>query len=199
MVGTARGVGLWIAPPGTPGPSSIDTAFANPWRPLGYASDDGVTMGGDSSSESFTPWQSTTPIRTIVTEQSRTVNFTMWQLNEDTLGLYFDQTVAPPDSSGNFEIEVRSDAPSRLYAIGVDVADGQRRLRFIYPRASLESTGDLTLQRGAMVPLEVTLSALDDAGVMVHIYLGAGSSAYEAAAYEEPSSGTSTSTRKRAA
>src|SRR5437764_14081999 len=86
MVGSSNGVGLWIAPEGTPAPATVDDPFATPWAPLGYASDDGVTIGGDTSSESFTPWQSTTPIKTIITERTRTVGFTLWQLNQTTLG-----------------------------------------------------------------------------------------------------------------
>ena len=181
MVGTARGVGIWVAPEGTDPPADIDTDFADPWLPLGYASDDGVTVGGDTSTESFTPWQSVTPIKTIVTERTRTIGFTLWQLNELTLGLYFDQSI--PDATGEaFDFEVRSDAPQIVRAVAVDAEDGDRRLRLVYPRATIESTGDMTLSKGAMVPLEVTLSALDDSGTMVHVYVGAGAATVAAGA-----------------
>jgi hypothetical protein len=179
MVGTARGVGIWIAPEGTAPPADLDSDFTTPWLSLGYASDDGVTIGGDTSTESFTPWQSVTPIKTIVTERTRTVGFTMWQLNETTLGLYFDQDLSA-ETGSEFDFDVRSDSPQQIHAIGVDVADGERRMRLVYPRATIESTGDMTLSKGAMVPLEVTLSALDDAGTMVHVWVGAATGAVAA-------------------
>ncbi len=175
MVGSANGVGLWIAPPGTAAPELGDP-FAAPWRPLGYASDDGVTQGGDTTSESITPWQSRSPIRTIITEKTRTVGFTLWQLNQDTLALYFD-TEVPESTDGSYSFDVRTDGGGRIYAVGVDSRDGDNSIRFVYPRATLDSTGDMALTKGAMVPLEVTLSALDDSGVMVHIDVVAGGGA----------------------
>ena len=167
MVGSANGVGIWIAPAGTPAPTA-GAPFAAPWKPLGYASDDGVTLGGDTTSEAITPWQSRTPIRTIITERTRTVAFVMWQLNQDTLGLYFDTDV-PAASGSGYSFDVRSDGGGKIHAIAVDSKDGDAGIRFTFPRATLESTGDMQLTKGAIVPLDVTLSALDSAGVLVHI------------------------------
>lgn len=166
-VGTANGPGLWIAPEGTREPEGFGE-FAEPWRSLGYASDDGVTIGGDTTTEAITPWQSSMPIRTLITERTKTLNFTLWQLNQETLGLYFDTDVpAPIDGITSFD--VRSDSPPRTYAVSVDVRDGLNRFRATYRRATLDSTGDMAITKGAVVPLEITLSALDDGGVMVHI------------------------------
>jgi hypothetical protein len=165
MVGTANGPGIWIAPERTPAPADLTAPFEAPWVNLGYAADDGVTLGGATTSESFTPWQSKTPIRTIVTERTQTVQFIMWQLNETTLGLYFDADV-PPAAAGIIEFEVRSDAPSHTYAVCVDLLDGESQFRHYFPRANLETAGDMALTKGALVPLDVTLSALDDNGVL---------------------------------
>jgi hypothetical protein len=169
MVGSSNGVGLWVAPVGTAAPTSISTAFADPWLSLGYVSDDGVTLAGDTTTESFTPWQSTVPIRTVVTERTRTVAFTMWQLNQTTLGVYFDKTITGTGDTFNFD--VLSNQSQLYHAVAVDALDGERHLRIIYPRANLESTGDMALTRGAMVPLEVTLSALDYNGVLATVYV----------------------------
>jgi hypothetical protein len=144
-------------------------AFTTPWKSLGYASDDGVTNGGDTTTETITPWQSRTPIRTIVTEKTRTIQFVMWQLNQDTLGLYFD-TVVPAPVSGLISFEVRSDSAPMLRAVAVDVLDGQNQFRIVYPRCTLESAGDMNITKSAVVPLDVTLSALDQAGVMAYVY-----------------------------
>lgn len=168
MVGTSNGVGLWIAPAGTAAPEGL-ADFAAPWRPLGFASDDGVTLGGDTTSESFTPWQSTAPIRTIITEVTKTIGFTLWQLNQDTLGLYFDTVVPAPGTGGAMSFDLQSGGGGRTHAIGVDAKDGDNHLRFVFPRAQLDTAGDMVLQKGAMVPLEVTLSALDAGGILAHI------------------------------
>lgn len=174
MIGAANGAGLWVAPAGTAAPD-LGEAFAAPWRSLGYASDDGVTEGGDTTTETFTPWQSRSPIRTVTTEKTATIAFTMWQLNQDTLSVYFDADVPPADEDGVYDFEVRTDAGGRIFAVAVDASDGLNAYRVVYPRATLETQGDLVLQKGAMVPLEVTLSALDDGGTMKRLQIRSGS------------------------
>jgi hypothetical protein len=56
--------------------------------------------------------------------------------------------------------------------VGIDSADADRVLRIVFGRASLSDAGDMQLERGAAVPLDVTLSALDDGGRLAHILLG---------------------------
>jgi hypothetical protein len=170
MVGTASGPGIYVAPVGTTPPVDAAAAWATPWLSLGYASDDGVTIGGDITSESFTPWQSVTPIKTIITERTRTLAFTMWQLNKDTLGIYFNQDLSA-QATMPMSFDVASASPIIEHAIGIDAGDGVRKLRIIFLRATLQATGDLVLNKTAMVPLEVTLNALDSSGVMTHIYV----------------------------
>lgn len=185
IIGTAKGPGLWIAPAGTAPPATMGD-YAAPWKNLGYASDDGVTIAGDTTTEDITPWQSRMPIRSIVTEISKTLQFTLWQLNADTLALYFDTTV-PNTTPGTYSFDVRSDAPPKLWAVSVDVEDGEGQFRITYSRATLDSTGDMAITKSAVVPLDVTLKALDSAGVMAHVDVktpvaGAGLAADEEAA-----------------
>lgn len=175
MVGSSNGVGLWIAPVGTEPPDELG-AFASPWKPLGYASDDGVTIGGDTTSESFTPWQSTAAIRTIITEVTRTIAFTLWQLNQETLGLYFDTAIGTA-TDGVYSFDLETGGGALVHAIAVDARDGDNQLRLVFPRAQLDSAGDMVLQKGAMVPLEVTLSALDAGGILAHVEVKVGGGA----------------------
>ena len=45
-------------------------------------------------------------------------------------------------------------------------------LRVTFGRACLTSAGDMQITRGAAVPLDCTLSALDDAGQLGRVQLG---------------------------
>jgi len=171
QVGTANGPGIYIAPPGTPGPATVSAAYAAPWRVLGYLSDDGPTIGQSTDTEDITPWQSIVPIRTIITGRQVTIQFTLWQLNPDTLALYFG-TPTPEETDGNLDMQVRTDQPQRLYAVSIDSADADRVLRITFPRASLSDAGDMQIQRGAAIPLDCTLSALDYGGVLADVKLG---------------------------
>jgi hypothetical protein len=169
QVGTANGPGIWIAPAGTP-PPAAGGAFASPWASLGYASDDGPTIGQDTDSEDLTPWQSVAPIRTVITGKSITLHFVLWQLNEQTLALYFDTAVTAP-VTGKLAMDVPSTGGGHIYAVAIDSLDGVNAFRVTFPRATLESAGDMQLQKGAMVPIDVTLKALDNAGILAHIDL----------------------------
>ena len=172
QVGTANGPGLYIAPVGTPAPADTLTDWAAPWLVLGYLSDAGPTVGTTTSTTSLTPWQSVAPLRTVITGREMTVQFVMWQLNELTLALYFDADVPTPAADGSVKMSFRTDTPQHLYAIGIDTEDTDRVLRIVYHRANLTTVGNMQIQRGAVVPLDVTLSALDDAGVLADVLLG---------------------------
>ncbi|MDR1999456.1 MAG: hypothetical protein LBQ06_05890 [Frankiaceae bacterium] len=171
QIGTSNGPGIYIAPPGTPGPTDTEMEWPAAWHVLGYLSDDGPTIGQSTDTEDITPWQSVVPIRSIITSRAVTLQFVLWQLNRETLGLYFD-TPAVENGGGSFAMDVRTDSPQQLYAAGIDSADADRVLRIIFPRCSLTDAGDMQIQRGAAIPLDCTLSALEDNGILAHIMIG---------------------------
>jgi hypothetical protein len=176
QVGTANGPGIYIAPAGTDPPDDTEDDWEDPWRILGYLSDDGPTVGQSTDSEDITPWQSVVPLRSVITGRQITLQFVLWQLNALTLALYFDAPEPTTGADGSIDMELRTDAPQRIHAIGIDSADAERTFRIAFSRASLSAAGDMQLTRGAAVPLDVTLSALDDAGVLGYVKLGPRSS-----------------------
>jgi hypothetical protein len=172
QVGTSNGPGIWVAPPGTLMPDSTDDDFEDPWRILGYLSDDGPTVGTSTDSEDLTPWQSRVPIRSVITGRQITLQFVLWQLNSLTLAMYFDADEPAPEADGSIDMELRSDTPQHLYAVAIDSADAERVFRIGFRRASLSDAGDMDINSGAAVPLDCTLSALDDGGVLGNVQLG---------------------------
>jgi hypothetical protein len=173
QVGTANGPGIWVAPSGTALPADTVTAFAAPWAILGYLSDDGPTVGQSADSNEITPWQSVVPLRSVITKRTVTLQFILWQLNQLTLGMYFDADPPTPDpTDGSIAMDVRTDTPQHIYAIAIDAADAERVLRIGFTRASLTGAGDMQIKRGEAVPLDCTLTALDDAGVLARVLLG---------------------------
>jgi hypothetical protein len=172
QVGTSNGPGIYLAPAGTAAPADLDGAWPSPWRSLGYLSEDGPTIASSIDTEELTPWQSRTPVRTIITARSMTLQFVLWQLNPETLGLYFDADAPAAEPDGSLHMHIRSDAPQHLYAVGIDAKDGNRVLRIAFRRASLTDAGDIQISAGATVPLDVTLAALDDGGELAEVILG---------------------------
>jgi hypothetical protein len=172
QVGTPNGPGIWLAPPGTDPPDDTTEDYESPWRLLGYLSEDGPTVGQSTSSEPMTPWQSVAPIRTVITSREVTLQFVLWQINSLTLGLYFDSDEPTPGADGTIDMDVRTDEAGHLYAVSIDSRDGERVLRITFPRSNLSDAGDMPITRGAVVPLDCTLSALESAGSLARVQLG---------------------------
>lgn len=170
LLGLNNGAGVYLGPPGEPLPTDLADPFDPPWIPVGYISDDGVTMSSSTESESLTPWQSTSPVRTVITGKEITLQFVMWETTPTTMGLWFD--VDPPvAAAGTLTFDVASDAGGLLYAVALDVADQSTIFRIRFPRAQLSDAGDTTISRGSAIGWDATLSALDDNGVLAEVMM----------------------------
>ena len=172
QVGTPNGPGIYLAELGTALPAKASSEWPSGWELLGYISEDGPTVGQATTSEALTPWQSVAPLKNVITAREVTMQFVLWQLNPATLALYFDADVPTPGSDGEIDLEVRTDTSGHLYMVGIDSRDGDRVLRVIFLRSNLSDAGDMPISRGAVVPLDVTLSALETNGVLARVKLG---------------------------
>jgi phage gp37-like protein len=172
QVGTANGPGIYIADEGTAGPADTTSPWASPWASLGYLDSAGPVVGQKTTSNSLTPWQSVASIRSVITGRELTLQFILWQLNAQTLALYFDTDVVTPATDGSLSMEVRSDDQPHVYALGIDSRDGEQVFRIAFTRATLTTTSDMKITRGEAIPLDCTLTAMDDNGVLGTILLG---------------------------
>lgn len=169
QIGTSNGAGVWRGPAGTP-PPTIGQPYEGPWVSLGFLSDDGVTISQDTDSEDIIPWQSKTPIRTVITSRAVTAQMVFWELKEQTLSTYFDAD-DPVVEGDVLHMQVRSDSQQHIHAIAIESRDGDQLLQIWFPRASLSDAGDMEITSGAAVPLDVTLSGLDHNGVLMDLRL----------------------------
>jgi hypothetical protein len=186
LLGINNGPGLYRAPVGTAAPADVTSPWADPWEAIGYISDDGVTVSSSTTSDTLTPWQSVAPVRTLITGKELTAHFIMWQTNPENVAMYFDMPAPTANADGSFSFDVRSDAGGQLYAIGIDIEDQGIVTRIVFDRAQLSDTGDAQFQRGAAVGWDVTLSALDNNGVLGHIISGPATESLEEAPASEP-------------
>jgi hypothetical protein len=172
QTGTPNGPGIWVAPALTPLPADTMTPFASPWEILGYLSADGPTLGQATTTNELIPWQSAVPLKSVVTKRDITMKFILWQINSLTVAMYFDADIPVPATDGSFEVDVLSNQQPHINAIAIDAMDGSNVIRVGFTRAMLSATGDMTIKRGEAVPMECTLTALDDAGVMAKVLVG---------------------------
>jgi hypothetical protein len=165
--------GLWVAPAGTALPTDCKTAFASPWLPLGYVSDAGPTVGQATAKQDLIPWQSMAPVRSVITTRDVTLHFILWQLNAQSLSLYFDaDPPTPSPTDGSFTMPVQADKGGHQYAFAVSTVDGLNVLRIGMTRAQLTDAGDMAITRATVVPMECTLTALVDNNVLCTVMSG---------------------------
>lgn len=179
LLGLNNGAGVYIGPAGTALPATLSADFASPWTAIGYISDDGVSLSSSTDSDTITPWQSTSPVRTIITGKALELQFVMWETTPLTMGLYFDVT-PPTGAAGVLAFDVPSDAGGILYAVALDVKDQTTIFRIAFPRAQLSDTGDVTFSRGDAIGWDATLSALDNNGVLAEVMMTSDAAALSA-------------------
>lgn len=138
-------------------PDDVAAPVGLGWTELGYASEDGVTIGRSIDSEDIMAWQSATAVRRIITGAELTLATTLIQTNEDTLGLYFGGSAA----SGRLAVPATPDLDE--HAVLVEWVDGTKTYRLYVGRAVVSDYGDVTLARGDAVGFEVTFTALPPA------------------------------------
>ena len=170
LIGTANGPGIWMAPVGTTAPTDATTALGGDWSTLGYLSEDGVTLSQSTNSEDIYPWQGRSPVRTMITERNLSMEFSMFEFNEQNLQLYFGMEQNAQGTADAWSLNVVSNAPAQIYSFCIDVADLDVKVRYYIPRGSLSDAGDLEITDSGVMALPVTLKTLDSAGELMEIF-----------------------------
>lgn len=149
-----------VAALGTTAPTDL-TAWGAGWHDLGYISDDGVTESAEEDSETFTPWQASTPIRTEITSSTKTFSFTCWESNAQTVSLYYRVPVEEmvDNGSGLITFDEKGKPKRDLRAFGIDVIDGSYQRRFILPYAEVTERGEITYVSNELIGYELTITA----------------------------------------
>jgi hypothetical protein len=149
---------LSYAPIGTAAPTDADAALPAAWRDVGYISDDGVTETRDRSTNNVVAWQNAEVVRTLTTEASLTIAFTMIESNANSLELFYGAAVDTED--GSVDIVPRESGGRR--AMVLDYVDGEDFVRLYLPQAEVTEVDDSTLVAGEAVGYPVTVTAYPD-------------------------------------
>lgn len=144
-----------FAPVGTTAPTDASTPLdPEDWRDVGYLSEDGVVEARERSSENIIAWQNASVVRTVTTEATITVNFTMIESNPNSLALFYGEEVSGVD--GSVEITPANSGGRR--AVVIDYADGESLIRLYLPEAEVTEVGEANHTSNAAIGYEVTLT-----------------------------------------
>lgn len=146
------------APVGSAAPTDADSDLDVAYSDVGYISSDGVVETRDRSTSNIVAWQKSDVVRTVVTESSISVGFTMIETNPTSLELFYGQALDAGDGS----VEIVPGETGGRKAVVVDYIDGDKFVRLFIPQAEVTEVGETTIAGGDAVGYEVTVMGYPD-------------------------------------
>lgn len=153
---------VFVGNEGVSAPADIDTApSGTDFTDLGYTTDDGVVFTFGKEVENIMGWQSADPLRILITEEPKTVEFTLRQLEKGTWIQAFGGTITEPvPASGNFEWHPPDPGTAPVKFLIVQFTDGSIKYRFLFRRSQDQAEKEVTLMRTDAVNLPAEYQVL---------------------------------------
>ena len=156
---TVAGTGaVYVAPEGTTLPVDLTAPIA-PWEDVGFVGEDGVSFTFSRDQEEINAWQSADPVRVLITNEPKTIEYELLEFDRASLLLAFrggsfagvagPYTYTPPDPG-----------ISDVRAMIIDGKDGALTFRFCFPRVQLQGDLEFALLRTDAVRLAMEFGVL---------------------------------------
>lgn len=153
---------IHYAPHGTEEPKGLDE-YEKPFVNLGWISDEGLSEAIAREKNSFTPWQTNSPVRDAASSEEFTFTGTLWTIGGLATAMRYGvhEDDMEFDEAGQFvEFIQGKDLPEEFrFALSFDIIDGNKHRRFILPAASVSDPGDVTYNKNGMVGYPMTWRA----------------------------------------
>lgn len=147
-----------VAPEGTAAPTSAISALNVAFKSVGYITQDGVTESRERSTSNIVAWQNSDVVRTVVTEASFKLMFSMLETNADAMALFYGASV--DNTTG--QVHIVPGATGGRKAFVVDYVDGGNMVRLYIPHGEVVEVDDVALTSGDAVAYGVTIQAYPD-------------------------------------
>lgn len=164
---------LYLAPVGTILPTAASIALEAAFKGYGYTTEDGVSLSKSVDREGVPAWQSSTPVRYLITGQELTIETTFLQSNEDILKLWLGSGDFATDGGtpAGYRADVPIDPVGQQHALVLEWKDGTITSRLVVPKVEVTEVGDVSLARSATA-FPVTFGALaPDSGTVLATWL----------------------------
>jgi len=151
---------VWLGKTETPTmPTNITAAVdGDDFDDLGFTTEAGVTFTFGKNVTDIMGWQSSDPLRKILTEEPKSIEFVLRQLEKATFLSAFGGTVT--GTAPNFEWAPPAPGTLAVRPLIVEFTDDDIDYRFIYRRASDEAEKKVQLLRTDAVNLPANYAVL---------------------------------------
>ncbi len=145
---------IYVAPEGTPVPTTVNGVLNGAFEELGYVDESGVAEATTVSTTNKKAWQNGVVVRKLQTEHDTTYTFTLIETNEAVLDLYYGN-----HADGLTEINAGV-LPNLAFVI--DVLDGDDKVRTVIPSGQVTNRGTVSYVNGDSASYTVTITAFED-------------------------------------
>lgn len=149
---------VYVAPVGSPPPTSATSQLDSVWKDLGYISEDGVTEEHDFENEQLTAWQNSATVRSLITKYGVAYTLTPIETKADviktfygdsnwigsgTYGSTYSTTYTFTYGTANQTKHTIGEGQPAKRAVVIDVVDGTTIIRRYAPNVDVLIDGDV--------------------------------------------------------
>jgi hypothetical protein len=150
---------VYVAPTATTLPTDEATAVDAGFIELGAITEDGVTLSPSRSIEKIRAWQSAKAVRTVITEDELSIQFSLMQFNEVTLPLALGGGTIT-DNLGSYSYTPPAAGTVDERAFIVEWVDGAITSRLVIPRGMVTEVSEIALTKSGAIELGITVEVL---------------------------------------
>ena len=171
--------GVLIAPLATALPTAPSTAPNVAFVSAGYIGEDGVTEGGERSTEKIKAWGGDV-VKVVQTEHSLTYQFTFIEsLNATVLATLYGAanvtTTAATVSTGTIHAVAITGEVMAQKSFIFEIKDGLAKVRIVIPIGQITEVGEVTYSDADVIGYQVTVECFPNAsGIKAYKYLDNG-------------------------
>jgi hypothetical protein len=161
--GSTPAVAVAQTTPGTQATNEATASLPTAFLDSGYCDQKGLDFKTNTSSNDVKGYGTTQVLRTIISDQKKTIDLTFLETNPTSVAVYNSVPLGSivPDSSGFFK--VTSGVPKNTqYAAVFDAVDGSNHMRYYAPAVQNITPGDLNLAAGQAITRPISLTCYPD-------------------------------------
>lgn len=154
---------LYVAPVGTAFPADAEEAITGDWTQLGFVTDDGVVPEFGQETTDVPAWQSADPVRILLTKKPKKIDFSLLQVNLDTLSLALGGGEVTAAGDG-WKFEPADESFLDQRALILEGIDGDLVYRICYRKAQKEGAVTFPLSRTKASEFKISMRILAPGG-----------------------------------
>jgi hypothetical protein len=151
---------IYVAPVGTAFPATIDAAIPAGWTQLGFVTEDGVVPEFGQDTTDVGAWQSGDPVRILLTKKPKKIDFSLLQVNADTMELALGGGDWTEPSAGLFLFEPADESFLDERALILEAFDGDIGYRICYRKALKDGAVTFPLSRTKASEFKISMRIL---------------------------------------